>query len=41
MGWLALLAAALYYHPWLSVTLMGAAITLIGVILRFRRRTYR
>jgi hypothetical protein len=33
MGWLALLAAVLYYHPWLSVTLIGAAITLIGVIV--------
>jgi hypothetical protein len=39
MGWLALIAAALYYHPWLSITLIGAAITLIGVIVNARRRT--
>jgi len=39
MGWIALLAAALYYHPWLSITLIGAAITLISVMLKARRRT--
>jgi hypothetical protein len=39
MGWIALLAAALYYHPWLSATLIGATITLIGVIMKVRRRT--
>jgi hypothetical protein len=39
MSWIALLAAALYYHPWLSVTLIGVVITLIGVIIKARRRT--
>ena len=38
MGWIALLAAALYYHPWLSTTLIGAAITLISVMIKGRRR---
>ena len=38
MSWVALLAAALYYHPWLSITLIGVVITLIGVIARLRRR---
>ena len=39
MSWLALLGAALYYHPWFSVTLIAAVITLIGVIVRLQRRT--
>jgi len=39
MGWIALLAAALYYHPWLSLTLIGVVITLIGVIIQARRQT--
>jgi len=39
MSWVALLGAALYYHPWLSITLIGVAITLIGVIVRLRRQT--
>ena len=39
MGWFALLAAAFYYHPLLSVTLVGATITLISVIMNVRRRT--
>jgi hypothetical protein len=38
MGWFALLAAAFYYHPLLSVTLVGATITLIGVIVNVRQR---
>jgi hypothetical protein len=37
MGWIALVAA-LYYHLWISVTLIGTAITLIGVIVHARRR---
>jgi hypothetical protein len=39
MGWIALLTAALYYHPWISFTVIGVAITLIGVIINARRRT--
>jgi len=36
MGWIALLAAALYYHPWVTTTLVGVTITLIGVTIRLR-----
>jgi hypothetical protein len=37
MGLLSLFAAALYYHPWLTVALGGVVITLIGVIVRVFR----
>ena len=39
MSLVALLGAALYYHRWLSVTLIGVVITLIGVIMTRERRT--
>jgi hypothetical protein len=37
MGLFALLSAALYYHPWATITLTGVTITLSGVILKLRR----
>jgi hypothetical protein len=36
MGWIALLAAVLYYHPWITVTLIGVTITVIGVTAKLR-----
>jgi hypothetical protein len=36
MGWIALLAAALYYHPWITATLIGVTVTLIGVFVSLR-----
>jgi hypothetical protein len=33
MGLLSLLAAALYYHPLLTVTLIGVIVTLVGVTI--------
>jgi hypothetical protein len=39
MGWLAPLGAALYYHPWISITVIGVAVPLIGVTINARRRT--
>jgi len=37
LGWIALLAAALYYHPWITATLIGVTVTLIGVFIRLRK----
>jgi hypothetical protein len=36
LGLLSLLAAGLYYHPMLTVTLIGVVVTLIGVTIRRR-----
>jgi hypothetical protein len=36
LGLLSLLAAAVYYHPIATVTLIGVVVTLIGVIARRR-----
>lgn len=41
MGLLSLLTAALYYHPWATITLTGVTITLTGVILKLRRSVPR
>lgn len=38
MGLLSLVAAALYYHPWLTITLIGVVMTAIGVIAGRRRK---
>jgi hypothetical protein len=34
MGLLSLLAAALYYQPWLTITLFSVVITLVGVTVK-------
>jgi hypothetical protein len=36
MGLFWLLAAALYYHPFLVITLVGVVITLVGVVMTQR-----
>jgi hypothetical protein len=36
LGLLSLLAAALYSHPFVTVTLIGVAVTLIGVTIQRR-----
>jgi len=36
VGLLSLLAAALYYHPLLTDTLIGVIVTLVGVTIRRR-----
>jgi hypothetical protein len=39
MGWLALLAAALYYHPWTALTVIGVTILSIGATRNWRKQT--
>jgi len=36
MGLLSLLAAALYLHPWSTVTLIGVIVTLVCVTIKRR-----
>jgi len=36
LGLLSLLAAALYYHPFVTVTLIGVIVTLVGVTMKRR-----
>jgi uncharacterized membrane protein (DUF106 family) len=36
VGLLSLLAAALYFHPFLTITLMGVIVTLVGVTIQRR-----
>ncbi len=38
MGLLSLFGAALYYHPFVTITLVGVVVTLIYVISRRRRK---
>ena len=38
MGLLSLVSAALYYHPWATVTVMAVIITVIYVIGNRRRK---
>ena len=38
MGLLSRLAAASYYHPWLTTTVIGVIITVIYVIVGRRRK---
>ena len=41
MGLLSLFGAALYYHPFTTVTLTGVVVTLIGVIVKRRASSGR
>jgi hypothetical protein len=36
LGWVALLAAALYYHPWMTAALIGVTTPLMCVIVKLR-----